>query len=584
MKTTDRRHLLQLQRRIFRSLRAESRRLLGPQPESIVRYEREFERDFRAKRPLAIAKPELVRAVRAADVTFVADFHTFEQAQRTALRVLREAARPGENWIVGLELVSTRQQRELDDFQAGRISLEEFQRAIHYQEEWGFPWRNYAPLFQWARENDVRLIALNRPPELRALLDRRGQATRSQPRDGTERDLDKRDRWAAGVITDLFASAARAKTPPRLLVLYGELHVATAHLPRALQSVSRQFLGEPLSSIVIHQNHDGLYWKLARAGKENRSEILQLRKGLYCVLSGTPWAKLQSLVSWAEGLPGEGDAVAETDDEDGGEPTPVDYLSLMKTFGETLSELLGLKPVSWSGLQAWTIEQADFAHGFAHRDFTPWELRLLRSHVVANRRFYLPGGQLAYLGSPSINYAAELAAIHLLRQGTRTPGFVIHGANDYFRQALDAAFGFFGSLLINPRRKCDLPQDHARILRENRARSGAKLDQLARQLALESLRPGFAERPLPAKSAFPKAGAPASRKLEGALRGELAARYAGHIVGKRLHLAFLSGRASAADVREVFFPSEPAPHAERYARLLRLVAPAKAPRTKAESL
>ncbi|MCM2279523.1 MAG: ChaN family lipoprotein [Oligoflexia bacterium] len=562
MKTSDRARLLKLQRRIFRSLEAQAKRLLGPQPASIRRYEREFRRDFPAARHAVVDKRELIRAVRAADVTFVADFHTFEQAQRTALRIVREAARPGENWMIGLELVSSRNQRELDAFQASKLSLEEFLRAIRYREEWGFPWRNYAPLFQFARENGIRMIALNRPPELRELLDLRQRSRAAIRRGGAERDLERRDRWAAGVITDLFA----APSPPKLVVLYGELHVATAHLPAALKEVSRRFLGDPLSSIVVHQNQDRLYWQLARKGQEDRTEILQLRRNVYCVLSGTPWARLQSLVSWAEGLPSP--MPADERDESAG---PEDHLSMMRAFGETLSEVLGLEPVSWSNLHALTIEEASAAYGLAREKLNTAELRLIRSHVTGNRAFYLPSRELAYLASGSSNHVAELAAIHLLRRHTGDASFLIRSSEDFHRQALDAAFGFLGSLLINPRRKCDLPQDLARalLLAPRAARGPAAFDLQARSLALLALRPGPATRPLP----FPSP-----------LCAELAARYAGHILAKRLHLCFLAGKAGAGELREIFLPREPIPYSQRYCLLLKRVAPARAPKTKGRTL
>src|SRR4029079_17983628 len=81
---------------------------------------------------------------------------------------------------------------------------------------------------------------------------------------------------------------------------------------------------------------------------------------------------------------------------------------------------------------------------------------------------------IVYLGSPTHNGAAEMAAIHLLRAQTRSQ--VIYGSakgdaltDDFYRLVIEAAFGFFGSLILNPRRKCDLPEDHARRLRRLRA-------------------------------------------------------------------------------------------------------------------
>ena len=75
-------------------------------------------------------------------------------------------------------------------------------------------------LFTWAAESGVRLVALNRP---RAMT--RASVSLRLAQSGL--DLHERDRWAAGILTDLFSSIPRSGTGRlRVLVLYGELHLA----------------------------------------------------------------------------------------------------------------------------------------------------------------------------------------------------------------------------------------------------------------------------------------------------------------------------------------------------------------------
>ncbi|MBC7690322.1 MAG: ChaN family lipoprotein, partial [Methylotenera sp.] len=174
-------NLQKLQKQIYRSLQKQTDHLLGSASLELKAYERTYHSELKAELPTArrTTKAKLLDAIQNHEVTFLGDFHTYPQSQRTALRLLREligsparSSRPSRRsvkkitWKIGLEMIPTKHQNALDDFQAGRIDLRRFHERIHYQEEWGFPWQNYAPLFEWARENDIPLIALNRPKDL----------------------------------------------------------------------------------------------------------------------------------------------------------------------------------------------------------------------------------------------------------------------------------------------------------------------------------------------------------------------------------------------------------------------------------
>jgi hypothetical protein len=526
--------LLRLQRRIYLSLEHEAERLLGRAPASIQAYRRAAERDF-AGRHRHSTKEELVAAIRRHDVTFIADYHSFGQAQRTALRLMREAVLPGERWALGLELIPSHCQRALDDYQAGRIGTIRFHQLIRYREEWGFPWKNYEPLFAWARDHGVRCVALNRPRELVYRSFRGGPG--SDPASG--KDLHARDQWAAGVLTDLVAAAPGL----RVIALYGGHHVGAAHLPAQLEKVSRAFMRRPLSSISVHQNFAPLYWKLARQSRELHSQVLRLRGGrAYCVFSATPWAQLQSLIGCAEG--------EDLEQAPGG--GSLDYLSLMSAYGSVIAEFLGLPRAeagrAFASLSLRTIEEADFVAGATQTArLGRGEASLAAALVAAGERFYLPADQLAYLASPSPNSAAEFAAIHLLRRQARVARFYAGTREDFYRRALESAFGFLGSLVLNPRRKCDLPADHARRigwLARGRARPAFGGELEARQIALEILAGSSARRER-ALARLPQR--PSAR----ALCAWWASRAVGQVLAKRLYPRLLGLKHGSREFGEI---------------------------------
>jgi hypothetical protein len=459
--------------------------------------------------------------------------------------------------MIGLELIPSHYQAILDSFQNGNLSTGAFLEAIHYSEDWGFPWSNYAPIFNWAKKNKIPIVALDRPKEV--------------IRTGDSGDLHERDRWAAGRILQTFQEKnpsanqkgnqdAKSK-PLKMFVLFGELHIGSKHLPSQLSRLSQKLRIRPLKWLSIHQNEDRLYWKLAVENLELCTQILQLKKNIYCVFSSTPWAKLQSLVNWAEGgeptvplsestyRPSRVDQQSQEDED------AVDFLSLIRIYGDTLSEFLGSAAPSGSlryeELNVVTIHQAESIQNLGKRDgLTQNEIRTLRFHLAHHFRFLLPKLKLGYLATPSHNGAAEIAAIYLLSSGhSISHSLSLESTEDFYRLILESAFGFFGSLILNPRRKCDLPIDHMQRIKNLKAGSipYLPLELEARMLALEILR------------STPRNFQRLHSNLEELITKKnldpqliLAYRFAGRIFGKLLHLEILAGSLKLDTVHEIF--------------------------------
>ena len=520
--------LLQLQRRIFRSLELETDRLLGETPSEIFNYEKVYRTDFKkiSRRFELSNKEALVKEIRKSDVTFIGDFHSFQQAQRTALRLFREAILPGENWAIGLEMIPSSYQKVLDDFQAGKIAVKTFHELIHYQEQWGFPWENYAPIFEWAHRHRVRLIALNRPKEFLP-------GSTMLRRVGRKGELHDRDQWAAGLITDYFHEQKGKKPKPKMIVIYGELHLARNHLPRQMEKISSSFLGKKLKWLTIHQNNTELYWKLAKKGLENEANVLRLKKNSYCVFSGTPWNKLQSLISWLEGESNPGFDFTDPESE---------FLSAMRTYGNAITELFELRSVSFENLTIKTVTDTDFMASMAESR----NRRIFKSLVTANQRVYVEASEVGasnfvYLPTFSENWAAELAAVHIFKSLKKSSGFSVKTREDWFRLVSEYAFGFLGSLVMNPRRKCDLRSDHLIRIKALRESHDHELD--SRRLAAA----------MSAKNRSRGLGM-LTEYLDNPKRSPalvMSARYLGQIIGKKLHEKLLDEEITPLEIQRI---------------------------------
>jgi hypothetical protein len=426
--------------------------------------------------------------------------------------------------MIGLELIPSNYQASVDQFIRGKISLASLHQKINYEEEWGFPWSHYTPILEWARYNRVRIIALNRPREIRSQFEE------------LAKDLEKRDEWAAGIITDQIAA-----TSAKIFVLYGELHVSRNHLPARLARISRGFLGRSLRSISIHQDLPWIYWKLAQKNRELSTHVVRLSRDSYALVSSPPWLKLQSLVNWAEGSMGAeetgdaGDAgdAGDTEDAEGGH---IDWLSKFNFHVKTLCFFLDFPAPNSGSITLKTIEDPLHFDRSTRADFSRTERSLIEKHYRSNEKLFVPQSRTAYAGSPSENRLAELAAdsIFFLKSGINW--LYSTRDDDFYRLVLQAAFGFFGSLAFNPRRKCDLPQDHKK--RVEFLRKNPRYRLFPEEIQARSLAVHFIERgKIPTCPPFGKM---------------MAAKYIGQILGGEVYRAVMGEELTREDIRTIF--------------------------------
>jgi hypothetical protein len=295
---------------------------------------------------------------------------------------------------------------------------------------------------------------------------------------------------------------------------------------------------------------------MASQGLELEAQVIRLKQRSYCVLSSPPWAKWQSVINWAEGAFA-GPATTSHDEDEAEDD--IDPLSLMIQYAEIVSEFFGLPKPSFDELDVYTIRNADFSENLDHSQLSPTEKRLIRYHVLHHHRIYLPGLPLAYLAAPNENGAAEIASIHLFRsaladlntQSLSTPKRLEQKAASFYQWILDHSFGFLGSLMLNPRRKCDLIADHEQRITE--LKKGAKASyphekaarELAHQILSSASETGIADAPEALQEYLKTPG------LAPALF--FAARYVGFALAKQVHHALMQEKTDLNELKRIFF-------------------------------
>jgi Uncharacterized iron-regulated protein len=236
---------------------------------SRLKYVQEFTDAFKSYQQ-PISYEELLRFCRGSDVLLVSDFHALDSCQQFLTSLLEQLAPGPRPLVLMLEMVFTRDQHILDEWQAGTIDDRELRRRLRFDLDWGYAWEPFLNTLKAARARGVPIYGNDCWPR------------------GNVRRIAQRDRHAADCI-----ATVRVKHPAALiLVMFGESHLAPHHLP---QEVRERLPGESVRSLL--QNVDTLYFRAAGELRE-QIEFLQVDSETAAVFNATPVEKWQSYRLW----------------------------------------------------------------------------------------------------------------------------------------------------------------------------------------------------------------------------------------------------------------------------------------------
>ncbi len=410
---------LSLQRSLFEHQARQIARQVQGASSRFRAYQRRYEQATRRYRR-AIALEEIDARIAQADVVYVGDYHTLRIAQQAYLAMVKNALSSGRRVVLALEFVESRHQATLEAFLGGRLSEKRFLSKI------GHPYRGpfdifpgFAPIFDLARRKRLEVIA----------IDRRAPGPRS---------LELRDEGAAKPI----ARALKADDRPLVLVLMGQFHVAPMHLPRQVDLL----LGDlERRSLVVYQNAEGIYWSLARKGDVEGTRAVEISDDELCLVNTSPVVSQRSFLDYVEAEAGD---------------APLEETGIALTFrhlARDIGRFTGLK-VGRAAADVLVMSPSEFnvIERLQRRArFTPKELKHLERHVLSLESAWIPRAKAVWLASMSLNHAAEEAA-HFVRH------LCVGDAMDrersradaFWARCLEEALGFFGSRLVNPKRRC----------------------------------------------------------------------------------------------------------------------------------
>ncbi len=439
----------------------------------VKKYEAEYQKYLRRYLEIS-SKSELIRQILQSDVVFHGDYHTLGQSQRSILRVLREVADKRE-LLLAMEMIHGEDQASLDKYMAGKLSEKKFLEQISYQEKWPFPWEHFKPILDFCRLNKIRVVGINCST---------GENAQSLP----ERDL-----FAAQVI-----AREMIKYDQHLIyVVDGDFHISPNHLPRQLDKLCKH-MGMEYSRTIVYQNAENLYWSLCRQGLEE-SHVLRIDGESFCIMNTMPANKIQSYLNWLEYSEEAYYPVTQEWDDEAYEGQGLTIEKMVEIICQLLK--IDLNPEIFSQLEIYYAANLDFMdvvydipelHAYIpdiKNKMKREEGFLLDYFSGTTRKF------LIYLPNTNINMASE-EAMHFINVAMRGPlKYELPPFDQFYRVAVTECLGFFGSKLINEKRKAQTEASLKKIIgnldeQENLSEDKKEMKAIARGMLgqLHSLR------------------------------------------------------------------------------------------------
>ena len=230
------------------------------------KYLKDFSAAYRSYQSV-IDAARVQNAVRDADLVLIGDYHALPACQQFTGSLLEQQAIVGERPVVlGLETIFARDQHILDEWWRREIDENELRERMRFQLDWGYEWEPFYRLLITAREHCEAIYGLD-----------------CMPREDL-RKIGARDRHAAEKLAEI-----RQRHPAAaIFVLFGESHLAPAHMPREVRTLLPE-----ARLLTLLQNVDALYWRAA-GERHDRVEAVQVEDDVICVFNATPLEKYEN--------------------------------------------------------------------------------------------------------------------------------------------------------------------------------------------------------------------------------------------------------------------------------------------------
>lgn len=504
---SPREEIIKLQKQIYRKNQRLIQDAILVSERGFGRYESHYLDQVKTfDRPAPIS--ELKWALEDAQWIYMGDYHTNRQAQRALLRALKLLVTRTDQFVLCLEFLQKKHQKQVDDYLRGRITTETFLKRINLRKHFHFDlWENFEPIFHFCQYYQIDIYGIESAP--------------------FGAGLKKRDLAMAQNIAEISEKNPGCK----IFTFVGDLHIAPNNLPAQVAKQVGEFYYSD-EELFLYQNSESIYWKLAESHMEDKVEMVKVDAKSYCLINTPPIIRQQSYLNWLE------------NEEEG-----IDFEDPKNIFLELAEKISGFLdltlPKAKEEVEVFTCGDFSFLERLKEDDsFTAAEKRHLQRRVALSQNGYIPKYNWVYLANMAFNQVAEEAA-HFIRHLVSKKIRYVKSEDRFYDQVLYHALGFFGSKIINPKRKCLRLKDYRSMIKYFHEVKVPKHRSLDLEVALTVV--NLARRH--------RSGKPLADPREILKKDELfwtVSRVLGYMLGEVLYYTLIQGKFKKVEVRDLF--------------------------------
>ncbi|RMA97963.1 ChaN family lipoprotein [Hydrogenothermus marinus] len=108
----------------------------------------------------------LLKNIKNKRLIYIGENHTEFEDHIIQLEIIKNIYKKYKRIVIGMEMIQKPFQQVVDNYIDGKISEKQFLSKIEYYKRWGYDYRLYKPIFDFARKNKIKIIALNLPVEI----------------------------------------------------------------------------------------------------------------------------------------------------------------------------------------------------------------------------------------------------------------------------------------------------------------------------------------------------------------------------------------------------------------------------------
>ena len=409
----DSTRLAQIRYEFYLNIRRRVESIIGQENRMLKNYRESYERELAKANWQIIDKRHFFARLNQAEIVVVGDFHAHKQSTRGFLRIIR---RMKCDFVLCLECLRAVDQDGIDAYISGEITEKEFLSRVAWKKNWGFSWENYKPLFKWAQQNKIKIYGINS--------------------DSKTITLRQRDEFSAKRIKEIAIENKGSK----LFVQFGDLHLASSHLPKAI----RKNLPK-VNLCTVYQSPEEIYFKVMGQHQEAHADVIKISTDIWSLNVLPPWIKWQDYLLHLES--------GQDRRTPAGEHDPTDSVSHTVNF---LSQLFGLK----ANLDSLSVYSSSDDLFFDKVETLPISIRKrVIENVQEGLSFWVPELACGYLARFSVNHVARVAAQFLYWSAGCFGKTILDPKKEFYKLIWLEAVTYFFSKVKNPKKKTDTLQD-----------------------------------------------------------------------------------------------------------------------------